>query len=367
MNPRRVAARVLLAGTFLLAAAMPALAAPSADSLSIAQQRANLALEDLTVWNGPTTGPEAATGKTIAFVASDLKNGGVKGALNGVEEAAEAIGWKLQVFDTASNDEDRKKALLDIAAAHFDGVIFAGFDATPYAPWIDNVAAAGMTVIGWHAAYEPGIVPGTQLFTNVASSAREVALAAASYAVVKSGGAGGFVIFTDSRFSVAQAKTDDMATIVKNCPGCQLLSIEDVRLDRTAEDMPARLENLDRQFGDRWTVNLGINDLYFDAMAALPDARADLVNISAGDGSTSAFLRVGTGLGQTATVAEPLNLQGWQLIDELNRAFHNERPSGYVPRPRLFTSGNLAGAVGEDFFFDPPNGYRQAYRRIWGK
>jgi ribose transport system substrate-binding protein len=353
--------------SLLCVAAPLASAAQSADALALAQQRATLALEDVTIWSGPTSGPKAAPGKVIAFIAEDLRNGGISGALRGVREAAAVIGWSLNVYDAEGSEAGRLEALRNVRISHPDGVILGGFDAQTYAPWIDNVAASGAVVVGWHAAFEPGFVPGTQLFTNVAGSAREIALAAASYAVVKSDGTAGVVIFTDSRFSAAQAKAEDMAAIIHNCPGCRLLSIEDMHLDQVQKEMPERLASLDRRFGDAWTVSLGINDLYYDAMAAIPDARADIVNISAGDGSESALLRVGTGLGQAATVAEPLNLQGWQLIDELNRAFNNAMPSGYVPRARLFTIDNLTGTVGENFTFDPPNNYRQAYRRIWGK
>jgi ribose transport system substrate-binding protein len=345
----------------------PAGATSSADSLALAQKRTSLALQEATVWDGPTTGPAAAPGKAIAFVANDLRNGGISGALQGVHEAAAVMGWDLKVYDAGGSDAGRAAALRDVQTTHPNGVILGGFNAQDYAPWIDNVTGEGIAVVGWHAAFEPGFVPGTQLFTNVASSARKIALAAASYAVVKSQGKAGVVIFTDSRFAIAQAKTDDMATIIRNCPGCKLLSIEDLPLDRVMEEMPARLASLEQRFGDAWTISLGINDLYYDAMAAVPDARADIANISAGDGSQSAFLRVGTGLGQAATVAEPLNLQGWQLIDELNRAFNGEKPSGFVPRARLFTIDSLTGTMGKDFTFDPPNGYREAYRRIWGK
>lgn len=363
----RPAWRLALAMLVLLGAVPSGGAAPSADSLALAAQRAADALEAITYWRGPTSGPKASQGKVIAFIAEDLRNGGIAGALRGVQEAAEVIGWTVHVYDAAGNGAMEKQALLNVQVSRPDGVILGGLDAQNYAPWIDNAVSRGMVVVGWHAAFEPGFVPGTQLFTNVASSSREIALAAASFAVVKSGGAAGVVIFTDSRFSVAQAKADDMAAIIRNCAGCKLLSVEDLALDHVQAEMPARLASLDQRFGDSWTVSLGINDLYYDAMAAIPDARADLVNISAGDGSQSAFLRVGTGLGQTATVAEPLNLQGWQLIDELNRAFSNEMPSGYVPHARLFTADNLGGAVGGDFTFDPPNDYRQIYRKIWGK
>lgn len=356
-----------LTALVLLGGVPSALADPSLDSLPLAQQRAADALEAVTVWRGPTSGPRASPGKVIAFIAEDLRNGGIAGALRGVQEAAKVVGWTVNVYDVAGSDAGRQQALRNVQIQHPDGVIFGGFNAQNYAPWIDNVVGLGIVVVGWHAAFEPGFVPGTQLFTNVASSAREVALAAASFAVVKSGGTAGVVIFTDSRFAVAQAKADDMATIIRNCAGCKLLSIEDLNLDQVQAEMPERLASLDRRFGDAWTLSLGINDLYYDAMASIPDARADLINISAGDGSRSALLRVGTGLGQTATVAEPLNLEGWQLIDELNRAFHNEMPSGYAPHARLFTPDVLTGTVGEDFTYDPPNNYRQMYRQIWGR
>ena len=43
-----------------------------------------------------------------------------------------------------------------------------------------------------------------------------------------------------------------------------------------------------------------------------------------GDGSESAYQRIRSGQYQAVTVAEPLNLQGWQLIDEMNRAVQGE-------------------------------------------
>ena len=86
---------------------------------------------------------------------------------------------------------------------------------------------------------------------------------------------------------------------------------------------------------------------------------------SAGDGSEAAFQRIRTGQYQAVTVAEPLNLQGWQLVDELNRAIQGEACSGYITAPALVTEEGLAGIEGNAF--DPNNGYREAYAAIWGK
>jgi ribose transport system substrate-binding protein len=64
-------------------------------------------------------------------------------------------------------------------------------------------------------------------------------------------------------------------------------------------------------------------------------------------------------------VAEPLLQQGWQVVDEVNRLLSGQPPSRYFGRPRLFTASNLQVDGGPRLRFDPDNGYRDAYRRIW--
>jgi len=84
-------------------------------------------------------------------------------------------------------------------------------------------------------------------------------------------------------------------------------------------------------------------------------------SVTAGDGDAPEFARIRAGVYQKATVAEPLYLQGWQLIDELNRARTGQPASGYVAPPRLITRQDVpSGGV-----FDPPSGYRENYLRIW--
>ena len=65
-------------------------------------------------------------------------------------------------------------------------------------------------------------------------------------------------------------------------------------------------------------------------------------------------------------MAEPLNLQGWIMIDEINRAFAGEKPSGFVPHVHLFTADNVDKDGGKENKFDPGNGYRDQYKKVWG-
>ncbi|HEV8689750.1 MAG TPA: sugar ABC transporter substrate-binding protein, partial [Ideonella sp.] len=64
-------------------------------------------------------------------------------------------------------------------------------------------------------------------------------------------------------------------------------------------------------------------------------------------------------------VAEPLNMQGWQIIDELNRLMQGQAVSGFVAPVHLTTTANVATQDGQRQVYDPANGYREAYLKIW--
>ena len=160
-----------------------------------------------------------------------------------------------------------------------------------------------------------------------------------------------------------------MAAVIRACSGCTLLDVRDVAISRSRELMPGTTRALLARYGKRWTYALAINDIYFDyaapvlTQAGIPDGALSM--LSAGDGSESAFLRIRTGTFQTGTVAEPLNLHGWQLIDEMNRLFAGESVTNYVVPVHLVTADNVNADGGDRLIYDPANGYRNIYRHIW--
>jgi len=76
-------------------------------------------------------------------------------------------------------------------------------------------------------------------------------------------------------------------------------------------------------------------------------------------------MRIRAGAYQTGTVAEPLNMQGWQVVDELNRLFAGQPISGFVAPVHLVSGENVVSDGGSRFVYDPENGYRDIYLRIW--
>ncbi|MEM7526895.1 MAG: substrate-binding domain-containing protein [Pseudomonadota bacterium] len=321
-------------------------------------------------FDGPTTGPQAAEGKSIVVVAGDLKNGGILGVTEGVEEAVAAIGWDVRVLDGAGSIQGRTAAIGQALALQPDGVIINGFDAVEQQAALEGVVSAGIPMVAWHSGPKIGCDAPGGIFVNVSTDAMTVSEVAAEWAIEDAGEDAGVVIFTDSTYQIAIDKADRIKETVEAMGGTVLEYVDTPIADTSSRMGPLTISLL-QKYGDSWTHALAINDLYFDFMGpALASAGISADDGpqagSAGDGSEAAFQRIRSGNYQKITVAEPLNLQGWQLVDELNRAIQGEACSGYVTSPALVTEEGLA-KLGDSNAFDPDVPYRASYKALWGK
>lgn len=354
-----------------LAWAQASAASPAVTAASLADMRQTVAAASTPApaWGGPRAGPAGAPGKTVAIISDDLRNGGILGVAQGIQEAAKVLKWNVKVFDAAGSPAGRSKAAAAALASRPHGLILVGTDAKVMEPLLAPFAQQGIPMVGWHVSPKTGPVANSAVAMNVSTDPLEVARITAMAAVVAAKGRAGVVIFTDSNFEIAMAKAHAMADVIRACKECTLLEIRDVAISKNAELMPAVTRELLARHGKRWTHALAINDIYFDyavpeLIKAGPAGKA-LSLLSAGDGSSAAFLRIQAKTFQTGTVAEPLNLHGWQLVDELNRRLMQQPVSGYVIPVHLVTTDNIATDGGPRFQYDPDNGYRDIYRRIW--
>ncbi|SCK25314.1 substrate-binding domain-containing protein [Vogesella sp. LIG4] len=317
-------------------------------------------------WDGPTSGPHGQGPKVITFIAQDYRNGGISGVLRAFNNAATThLGWRVNNVDGKGDASIIRDAITHaIEQDKPDAIVLGGFQANDFKDLVQRAHQAGIQLAGWHAGAKPG--PAGDLLVNITTDAMDVARLAANYAISSSGGKVGAVIITDTRFEIAIAKAAAMCTALTHCASCRCLTIQDVAISRASTDTDSLITRMNARFGKQWTHTLAINDIYFDEMnfPLRRAGRGDIRNIAAGDGSHKAISRIRSGLSQQiATVAEPLNAQGWQLADELNRAFAGQPPSGYVSRPILVTRTQPSG--GNNAEIDADLGYQEAYTRIW--
>ncbi|WP_425356866.1 substrate-binding domain-containing protein [Streptomyces inhibens] len=318
-------------------------------------------------WKGPTTGPRAASGKKIVYVAQTMTNPGVAGAAKGVKEAAQAIGWNVRVIDGQGTPAGIQAAFSQAIALRPSGIVIGGFDPHLTSQQVAKANAEHIPLIGWHAVDSPGPSKAPELFSNITTKVQDVAKISADWIITHSHGNAGVVVFTDASIPFARNKSELIKKELATCSSVKLLAEENIPISDTSSRTPQEVSSLLSRFPDTWTHSVAINDVYFaDAAPALRAARkkggAAPYNIGAGDGDPSAFQRINSKQFQTATVPEPLSQQGWQIIDEFNRAFSGKPASGYIAPVHIATAANSGGLTS----WDPP-GYRAAYRKIWGK
>jgi ribose transport system substrate-binding protein len=319
-------------------------------------------------WEGPVDGPKLLKNKKIVFIASNMNDAGNYGIYTGIKEATVGTGWELLLIDCRGLCQGAGivNQALDMKA---NGIVLAGVDAASQIKGIVAAEKAKVPVVGWHANVKAGPVDG--LFTNITSNTKESAQIAALYGVVESNTKAGIVVFTDSSSPYLTAKSNAIIEIIKQCDSCRLLSVEELPSYEAYKKMLPIAESLVKRHGAKWTHVIAVNDVYFDVMEK-PDVAAVLAGnklqgLSAGDGSPTAYKRIRANSSQIGTVPEPLFQHGWQIVDELNRAFSNVAPSGYVTPVHLVTSQNIAYDGGPKNVFDPANDFRAHYQSFWAK
>jgi ribose transport system substrate-binding protein len=362
----------LIFGGAALGIMLSASMAARADSY-LDQVKADIAkaTQPVTTWDGPTTGPKAVPGKFVVYVAQSMTNWGSAGSAAGAQEAAKAIGWKFQIIDGQSTESANSAALQQAIAEKPDGIILGALAAEEFKPLLQKAAAQGIKIVGWHAGGAPGPIPGDpEVIWNISSDPYQIAKTASEYAVAESNGTAKAIIITDPQYPIVRLKVKGETESLQNCADCQILAVVNCPFTEVSQRMPSLANAMLQQYGSDWQWFIAHNDLFFDF--AIPTLRAagipptQIKMVSAGDGSEAAYQRIRAGLYQVATVPEPTNLHGWQAIDELNRAFAGQPPSGYITKVHLVTKENINDDGGQNNVFDPSNGYRDIYKKIWG-
>lgn len=357
-----------LVAAFLLLNCLIALAQQNAmQAMGKANAKVARASSHQVRWDGPTEGPKLQSKKRVVFVAADMANTVIADLYKGIREAAALGSWEVLLIDCRGGCHQGAPVVNQAIAMKPDGIVLAGIDAASQAAGLTKARERSIPVVGWHTLPGPAVIDG--LLVDIGNNPKDAAQIAALFGVTEAGSRMGLVILTDSSTPYLAAKSAAAAEIIRQCESCRLLSIEELPLAQAGTKMPGLTADLLKRFGAKWTHVLAVSDIYFDVMdkpsVAAQVAGNHLRGISAGDGSASAYQRIRANQLQIGTIPEPVGQQGWQIVDELNRAFSAVRPSGVMTAVHLVLEQNIAFDGGTKNSFDPDNDYRNQYKKIW--
>jgi len=319
-------------------------------------------------WLGPTSGPTAKPGMRVVYLSGDEKNDISHEYGVYMEEAAARIGWHVTVIDGKGIPTGWLSGMDQAIALNPNGIAMFADAASLQVP-IAKAVAEGIKLVGLHAAGEAGPQPQLHLFDNIQEDTRAIGRAQADWVIANSNGTARVVIVTHNEYAIAKVKSDATRDELLKCSGCKVLAYVNFPASRAAQHMPQLTTSWVQRFGlPLYVTSVGDNDFDF----AVPTLREggvspSQVKLVGADGNKSAYERIRSDDDyQAVTVAEPFEEEAWQAIDELNRAFHGDPPSGFIQSPYLVTHENIGRDGGPENLFIPSNHYKEHYLKIWG-
>lgn len=322
--------------------------------------------EKQTDWLGPTIGPKAEPGKHIVYISSDQNNALSAQYGKFLQDAASKIGWTVTVIDGKATAANWITAFNQALALKPDGIAMTLQSPSVTGP-LEAAATAGVPVVGMHSANQPGPNKQFHLFNNLSSDPAEIGRALVDWAVADLDGKGQMIFIGDNIYPISIVKTDAMVDQIRKCPTCKLISNENIPAANVSAQMAGIMTS--------WVLKnpkpfyaLSVGDFWFDfATPALHTGgiNPNDVRLGGADGTPQAYQRVRQGDFQRITVPEPIEMQSWQAIDELNRAINKEPPSNFVQPVFLVTKENISAEGGPDNTFTPSNGFKDHYLKIW--
>jgi ribose transport system substrate-binding protein len=236
---------------------------------------------------------------------------------------------------------------------------------------LKDAANAGVKIVGIHSVAGPGPAPDMQLFTNITYDPVGQATLAADYAIADSKGKAQMIVVTDTQYAIARAKADAAQATIKACGACKMLDYVSTPVGAANQNMPGLFTSWIQKHPDPFYVYTVSDAGFFDP--GVPALRTGgvpttgRIALIGSDGSPAAYQRIKAGAYEIGTIPEPASLQGWQAIDELNRAIKGAPASGFVQPLHIITKENVATDINADGIYEPKVDYRAEYAKIWGK
>ena len=319
-------------------------------------------------WRGPTSAPKPDPGKRIAYVSTDEQMGASHAWGRAIKEAAARIGWQVTIIDGHGTPEGWLQGLTQAIALRMNGIV-TDADATSLKQVIKEADDRGIVVVGIHAAAFPGPQPDVGLFVNIEEDPRDIGRAQADWIIAHSNGTARVIVTSSCEYAIACAKAHAAEARINECKGCRVLEFSSSPMSEVSQRQPALVAAWVLKYGTPLYITSVADytaDFQVPALTAGGVDPKDVIIVSA-DGNKSAYQRIRAGgRYQQVTVSEPLEMLGYQAVDELNRGFHKMPPSGFVQSPYLVTPENVDAEGGDENAFIPSNNYQQHYLALWG-
>jgi ribose transport system substrate-binding protein len=380
---RRVQIALRAVGSFVAIAALLTTAldgsAHGGDGTDPALQRAvaatNRAYEGTNRPVDPT--PRAAVkGKHIVVVSAGQASGGAGEGVEPLVDAAETIGWDVDVYDGKLTPATYPGLVRQAVAAGADAIVLAGIDCQVVKQPLEEARAKRVVVTGIGAfdcsdpaaggsdrdLFDARINFGAKV-KNVGAWVAAYGDAQANYVIAKSKNQAKVLLVTAPEFTTLHYIDQGFRRTIRRSKGSEIVgTVEVTTADFVNNQLVPKIQaELLRHPDVDWVRSPFAYATTLGVVPAL-GSRASGVDVMGGEGTEPEIDLVRNGK-VTATNVVSLEWESWAVIDTVNSVFRGEKPVdsgfGWVMTDR---DHNLPSSGLPEPTFD----YKAAYEKAWG-
>jgi len=324
----------------------------------------------------PKEGPKAQRDKNVWIISCGQASSVCAVPVAAMQEAGEAMGWDITVFDGQLNPAKYAEGLNQAIASGADGILFNSIDCSTAVAPFKEAKKQGIKVSGIFSFDCNDGADGEQLFStwtkfgeaeSVADIMRAWGAAKAAWVIHDSGGSAKVIDSTVPGFRTPSLQSEGVRAQLDTCSGCEVTDEVEIAIAGLSNGAAqTQLTTALQQHPDAGYF-IAFTDTAFGqfANAAIRSAARDDMRAIGGGCFPENLTAIAEGGPQKACVMLDQEWYGWAAVDALNRVFADPE-SKPVDQGLGFQLVDKEHNLTEDGTWESPVDFKAAYRKVWG-
>lgn len=332
------------------------------NSINVDEYRAvaEAAMAPVSEWPGPDSGPAAQADLKVMWLSGGLAAEGFKAPADASVEAAEVLGWDLNVVDGRFDPSVFNRSIQEAIDQNYDAIILNGITVEAVGEAVKRAREAGIVIGSW----DGGNTPSDEGVTfEVEYPIYEQGVALASYLIWKTEGDAHGYFVEAPEFNLIMGWVGGARDTFEDCATCTVVRTDQFTSADTDTSLPTTVTSTLRSNPN---INVFVGGYDAALLSTIPAIHAAgfndlLIGSFNANQRMNQFIRDGEA---TASVAEPFAWGAWATMDNVNRIFAGEEPVDQGIPFRLIASENI-DAIAPNENWDGDIDFRQHFTDIW--
>lgn len=329
------------------------------DAKAIADQATTVPTTINAAANGPVTPPDSMS---LYFIGCDQSIPGCVAQVTGVQEAAEALGYDVEVCDAKSDTASFQNCFSQGVNAKPDVIVNNARPASDAAESYAAAHEAGIPVIGQFTSEEPEPEAGNAAEVGYVCQLEGELLG--NYIVAKSEGKANLAVFADTVYRCNVQRAEGIKSAVDKCPMCEI-TVDTYSVATAVTDLPPALQAKVQSSPDlNWIVATPGFSGVMAADAIRQAGKEDSISVGTFDGDEPTLKLVRDQDIVKADVASGVYENGWTVVDVAMRLLTGMDVPDLIENPtQLLMTVDSAPADGT---YEGADGFRDQFKELWG-